>query len=82
MGLLHGWVTCPRCASALANDGMRAECGACGSVYWTARVISGTPVPNDDVAALAWFPAEALPPDEEIAFANVPNVLRAWKAGR
>ena len=34
MGLLHGWRTCPRCASPLENDGARAACTGCGSVYY------------------------------------------------
>jgi len=34
MALLHGWRTCPRCATLLENDGTRVECPACGSVYY------------------------------------------------
>jgi NAD+ diphosphatase len=34
MGLLHGWRTCPRCASALESDGARAACARCGSVFY------------------------------------------------
>ena len=34
MAILHGWRTCPRCASSLANHGARAVCTACGSVYY------------------------------------------------
>ncbi|MBA2294588.1 MAG: NUDIX domain-containing protein [Actinobacteria bacterium] len=34
MALLHGWRVCPRCATRLENDGTRAECTACGSVYY------------------------------------------------
>ena len=34
MGLLHGWRTCPRCASPLENDGARAACTGCGSVFY------------------------------------------------
>jgi ADP-ribose pyrophosphatase YjhB (NUDIX family) len=34
MGLLTGWRFCPRCASGVDNDGKRAECPACGSVYY------------------------------------------------
>jgi ADP-ribose pyrophosphatase YjhB (NUDIX family) len=34
MGLLHGWRTCPRCASPLENEGGRAACAACGSEYY------------------------------------------------
>lgn len=34
MGILHGWTTCPRCAGTLANDGARASCPDCGSIYY------------------------------------------------
>jgi ADP-ribose pyrophosphatase YjhB (NUDIX family) len=34
MALLHGWRTCPRCAGDLANDGARAACASCGSIYY------------------------------------------------
>lgn len=49
------------------------------NLYWTARVVGGTPEANDDVAELAWFEPDGLPPEEEIAFRNVPLVLRAWR---
>ena len=35
----------------------------------------GEPRPADDVAELAWFPAEALPPRSEFAFANTVELL-------
>jgi NAD+ diphosphatase len=38
--------------------------------YWSARVGEGEARPEDDVAELAWFPKDALPPREEFAFAN------------
>lgn len=34
MGVLHGWVTCPRCATALDGDAVRLTCPACGSAYY------------------------------------------------
>jgi ADP-ribose pyrophosphatase YjhB (NUDIX family) len=34
MAILHGWRTCPKCAGPLVNDGARAACGACGSMYY------------------------------------------------
>jgi ADP-ribose pyrophosphatase YjhB (NUDIX family) len=50
------------------------------NLYWTARVVSGQPVPADDVSELAWFGPDELPPPEETAFENVPKVLAAWRA--
>ena len=38
------------------------------NLFWTARRVSGDPVPDDDVAELRWFAPDELPPDEEIAF--------------
>ena len=38
------------------------------------------PVPADDVAELAWFAADALPPRDELAFTCVPLALEAWRA--
>lgn len=43
--------------------------------YWAAAVAGGEPQPADDVAELAWFPADALPPRGEFAFANTIEVL-------
>jgi 8-oxo-dGTP diphosphatase len=50
------------------------------NLYWTARMVSGEPVPADDVSELAWFAPDELPPPEETAFENVPKVLAAWRA--
>lgn len=48
------------------------------NLYWTARVTGGEPVAGDDAAELRWFPRDALPPDGEIGFPNVREVLRSW----
>jgi ADP-ribose pyrophosphatase YjhB (NUDIX family) len=40
------------------------------NLYWEASLAPGEPQPADDVAELAWFPADALPPRSEFAFAN------------
>jgi 8-oxo-dGTP diphosphatase len=45
------------------------------NVYWEARLTAGDPRPADDVAELAWFPADALPPRSEFAFANTVELL-------
>jgi 8-oxo-dGTP diphosphatase len=50
------------------------------NLYWTARITAGRPVPSDDVDQLRWFTADALPPPDEIAFANTGLVLEAWRA--
>jgi ADP-ribose pyrophosphatase YjhB (NUDIX family) len=34
MAILHGWTTCPRCASALEHDGAHASCPVCRSEYY------------------------------------------------
>jgi NAD+ diphosphatase len=34
VAILHGWKRCPRCGSDLELHPDRAECPACGSVYW------------------------------------------------
>lgn len=47
------------------------------NLYWTARVVGGEPQAADDVAELGWFPLDALPPDAELAFANVAQALRS-----
>ncbi len=52
------------------------------NLYWRVRVSEGQgdPVPADDVAELAWFQRDALPPRRELAFDCVPRALEAWKA--
>jgi NAD+ diphosphatase len=49
------------------------------NLYWTARAVAGEPKAADDVYDLRWFPRDELPPPDEIAFENVPLVLRAWQ---
>ena len=48
------------------------------NLYWTARVLSGSPEPADDVSELAWFAPGKLPADDELAF-HIADVLRAWR---
>jgi ADP-ribose pyrophosphatase YjhB (NUDIX family) len=43
--------------------------------YWEASLGEGKPRPADDVAELAWFPADRLPPRREFAFANTVEIL-------
>lgn len=48
------------------------------NLYWTARAVAGELIPADDVAELRWFAPDELPPREQIAFANVHDVLTSW----
>jgi 8-oxo-dGTP diphosphatase len=50
------------------------------NLYWTARVVSGEPQPNDDVSELRWFPIDELPPASELAFRNVAQALASLGA--
>ena len=36
---------------------------------------------GDDAAELAWFPRDQLPPEDEIGFPNVRELLRGWRKG-
>jgi NAD+ diphosphatase len=49
------------------------------NLYWTARVVSGTMAPDDDVEELRWFAPDELPWDE-LAFECNARVLSAWVA--
>jgi len=48
------------------------------NLVWEATVVSGEPVPADDVSELRWFPRDALPAEAELAFRWLAPVLRAW----
>ena len=46
------------------------------NLYWTARIVAGTPEPADDVAELRWFaPGEI--PDDKLAFPHTREVISA-----
>ncbi len=45
------------------------------NLVWEARIVSGEPVPADDVAEIRWFPRDAPPPSEECAFRWVTRFL-------
>jgi ADP-ribose pyrophosphatase YjhB (NUDIX family) len=49
------------------------------NLFWTARVLGGTPQAADDVSELRWFAVEELPPDDELAFRCVGLALAAWR---
>jgi ADP-ribose pyrophosphatase YjhB (NUDIX family) len=48
------------------------------NLVWEARIDAGEPVPADDVAELRWFPRDALPPVEELAFRWLAPSLERW----
>ena len=48
MGFLAGWRSCPRCAGALDADDRRAECTACGSVYYAHSAPAAAALVVDD----------------------------------
>lgn len=50
------------------------------NLYWTARVVAGSPEPADDVAGFEWFAADELPARHEFAFANTRTILERWQA--
>ena len=52
------------------NDGIHTV-----NLYWAATVAGGEARPADDVAELAWFPPDELPPRDEFAFANTIELL-------
>jgi ADP-ribose pyrophosphatase YjhB (NUDIX family) len=46
------------------------------NLYWTARIVEGTPEPHDDVAEFRWFvPADVS--DDDLGFAHTREVLAA-----
>ena len=48
------------------------------NLYWTARIVSGTPEPADDVAELRWFaPADVT--EDQLAFPHTREVLSALR---
>jgi ADP-ribose pyrophosphatase YjhB (NUDIX family) len=49
------------------------------NLYWKCRVISGVPTPADDVAELAWFTRDDLPPRSELAFRVNAEILSRWR---
>jgi ADP-ribose pyrophosphatase YjhB (NUDIX family) len=52
------------------------------NIFYLGRIVSGTPSPASDVAEIAWFGPDDLPPASEIAFACVREVLARWRRAR
>ncbi len=50
------------------------------NMVWTARVTGGVLRAADDVAELAWFAPDELPPPAELAFTLLPEVFAAWRS--
>ena len=51
------------------------------NLYWEAAVAGGEPTAGDDAAEVRWFPRDGLPPEREIGFPNVQELLREWSVG-
>src|SRR5205814_6357107 len=51
------------------------------NIFCLVRIASGEPTPASDVAEIAWFGADELPPPSEIAFACVREALARWRRG-
>lgn len=56
------------------------EANALLNLVWDARITGGDPAPADDVSELRWFPRDALPPEDELAFRWLAPSLRALAA--
>jgi 8-oxo-dGTP diphosphatase len=50
------------------------------NLVWEAAIASGELEPADDVSELRWFPRDALPADDELAFGWLAPALRLWTA--
>ena len=60
-------------------DSYGDEGNATLNLCWTAKIVSGDAAPSDDVSELRWFEADELPGEEELAFSNTAELLRAWR---
>ena len=52
------------------------------NLFWVARMTGGVLRAADDVAELSWFEPDALPTPGELAFAEISDVLTAWRTTR
>ena len=48
MGVLHGWRTCPRCATALQRGEGSLDCPGCGSAYYANPAPTASALVTDD----------------------------------
>lgn len=48
------------------------------NLVWEARIVAGELDAADDVAELRWFPRDALPPADELAFRWLAPALERW----
>ncbi len=51
------------------------------NLYWEATAAGGEAEAGDDAAEVRWFPRDELPPEDEIGFPNVRELLRGWSKG-
>lgn len=49
------------------------------NLYWEAKAAGGEAEAGDDAGEVRWFPRDELPPDDEIGFPNVRELLREWR---
>lgn len=52
------------------------------NLFWIVHAGPGEPFAADDVAELAWFAPDALPPPEELAFTSIADVVETWRRVR
>jgi len=69
-------------AAWVIADTYGAEGAPTLNIFYLARIVSGEPAPADDVAEIAWFGPDGLPPASEIAFACVRDVLARRRRGQ
>jgi 8-oxo-dGTP diphosphatase len=68
--------------SFLDTYGGGDEAASVLNLVWEARIVSGEPRPADDVAELRWFPLDALPEPEALAFRWVAPFLAQVASAR
>ena len=66
----------------VVTDRYGDEGNATLNLCWTARIVSGDAAASDDVAELRWFEPDELPREDELAFWNTTELLRAWRTSQ
>jgi len=69
-------------AGLLDRYGTAEDAATTLNLYWEATVVNGEAEAGDDAAEVRWFARDELPPDEEIGFPNVRELLRGWATAR
>lgn len=68
-------------AALLDRYGAADDAATTLNLYWEATVTGGEAEAGDDAAEVRWFPRDELPPEDEIGFPNVRELLRGWRGG-